>query len=84
MNGRKSDMNGRKSEHEQDFYRTVYGKRYDSADIWKIEKEHKKETVPKHGLGLKIIREITEQYNGLIDTEYGEHHYRIRVVIPLH
>lgn len=54
-----------------------------SADVREIEKERKKETVPKHGLGLKIIRSITERYNGLMDTEYGEHHYRTCVEFPL-
>lgn len=29
-----------------------------SADMGKAEPEHKKETVPKHGLGLKIVRGI--------------------------
>lgn len=54
-----------------------------SADMGKTEQKLKKETVPKHGLGLKIVRGITERYNGLLDTEYGEHHYRICVEFPL-
>ena len=54
-----------------------------SADIRESEKERKKETVPKHGLGLKIIRLIAERYKGLIDTEYAEDYYKIRVAIPL-
>lgn len=54
-----------------------------SADMGKTGQESKKETVPKHGWGLKIIRGITERYNGLIDTEYGENNYRVCVEFPL-
>ena len=45
--------------------------------------ERKKETVPKHGLGLKIVRSIADKYEGLVDTEQSEEHYRIRVALPL-
>ena len=54
-----------------------------SADITQIEKSHKKETLPKHGLGLKIIQNIAEQYHGLYDTEYGIDFYKVRVILPL-
>lgn len=54
-----------------------------SADIKQIEKENKKETVPKHGLGLKIVRNIAEKYNGLFDTEYRKDYYKVSVIIPL-
>ena len=43
----------------------------------------KKQTVPKHGLGLKIIRNITQRYEGMIDTEFEANAYRVRVVLPL-
>lgn len=54
-----------------------------SADINQIAEHEKSQTVPKHGLGLKIIRNITEQYSGLIDTEYDDTSYKIRIAIPL-
>ncbi len=54
-----------------------------SADMKQIEKEKKKETLPKHGLGLKIIQNIAEQYHGLYDTEYGKDFYKVSVILPL-
>ena len=54
-----------------------------SADIRQIEKKAKKETVPKHGLGLKIIEETTQKYNGLFDTEYGTDYYKVSVILPI-
>ncbi len=54
-----------------------------TADIKQFQETAKKETVPKHGLGLKIIRNITERYEGAIDTEYGADYYRIKVALPL-
>ena len=45
--------------------------------------EAKKETVPKHGLGLKIVCSIADKYEGLVDTEQNEDLYRIRVALPL-
>lgn len=37
----------------------------------------KKETVPKHGLGQKIIREIMARHGDLVETETGADFYRI-------
>lgn len=54
-----------------------------TADIHQIEKERKEETVPKHGLGLKVMQNITDRYDGMLDTEYGDDYYIIRVAIPL-
>lgn len=54
-----------------------------SADIRQVEKKVKKETVPKHGLGLKIIEETAKQHNGLFDTEYGQDYYKVSVVLPV-
>ena len=54
-----------------------------SANVNKIEKEHKKETVPKHGLGLKIMEEIAKDHNGLFDVEYGTDYYKVSVILPL-
>lgn len=44
----------------------------------------KDETVPKHGLGLKIIASVVERCNGVVDTEHTGNSYRIQVAIPLH
>lgn len=54
-----------------------------SANVNKIEKEHKKETVPKHGLGFKIMEEIAKDHNGLFDVEYGTDYYKVSVILPL-
>lgn len=54
-----------------------------SADIRQITQEQKEKTVPEHGLGLKIIRNITERYHGMLDTEYGEDYYSVLIAIPL-
>ena len=59
-------------ENTADFEKTAEGK---------PEKDH--QAVPKHGLGLKIIRNIINDYNGLIDTEVSKDSYCIRVAIPL-
>lgn len=45
-------------------------------------KEEKRETVPKHGLGLKIIRNIAHRYDGVLLIEEADC-YRTKVVIPL-
>ena len=47
------------------------------------EVPEQEEAVPKHGLGLKIVRDIVERYAGLADTEDMPGHYRVRVAIPL-
>lgn len=54
-----------------------------TADIKQFEETAKKEIVPKHGLGLKIIHNIAERYEGAIDIEYGADYYRIKVALPL-
>jgi len=41
-------------------------------------------TVPKHGLGLKIIRQIAERYGYLLTTEAGETTYKVSLAMPLH
>ena len=55
-----------------------------SANMNFIAEESKKETAPKHGLGLKIIQGIVKRYEGMLDTKYGENSYNVRVAIPLH
>ena len=54
-----------------------------SADMNRIKKEQKKETVPGHGLGLKIMENIARKYTGLVDTEYGANCYKVRAIFPL-
>ena len=43
----------------------------------------KKETVPKHGLGLKIIRRIAEKYNGAVTEEIHGDRYTIKIALPI-
>lgn len=45
--------------------------------------EEKTETVPKHGLGLKIIRGIVDRSGGSMDTDHEDNHYRLRILLPL-
>lgn len=54
-----------------------------SSNVHQSEKVSRNETLPKHGLGLKIIQSVVERYEGLIDLEYGEDYYKIWVAIPL-
>ena len=54
-----------------------------SMDVNLIERTYQTETVPKRGLGLKIIRRILEQYHGLIETEYGNDRCRVQIALPL-
>ena len=54
-----------------------------SADTGRIRAEEKQMTVPRHGLGRKIIHRIIEQYHGLIDTVSDGETYSVRIAIPL-
>ena len=54
-----------------------------TANMKLIRTEENDQTVPKHGLGLKIIRNIVDQNNGLMETEYSTDSYKIRIAIPL-
>ena len=47
------------------------------------ETEAKQETVPKHGWGLKIIRNIVEKYRGAIIAENNGNCFSVKIVIPL-
>ena len=42
-----------------------------------------KETLPGHGLGLKIIKQIAARYDDLLETEYGADYYNVKLAIPL-
>ena len=48
-----------------------------------ISPEAKKETVPKHGLGLKIIQGIVKKYEGAMIVEAEADHFVIQIVLPL-
>ena len=54
-----------------------------TASIVKDKKNTKKETVQKHGFGLKIIQQIIKRYHGLLDTEYDNNVYKLKIVLPL-
>ena len=43
----------------------------------------KKETVPKHGLGLKIIQGIVEKYEGTMITDTEDDRFVLQIVLPL-
>ena len=54
-----------------------------SLDSQKTEIEAKKETVPKHGLGLKIVYSIVQKHEGAILTESSDDRFSVKIVIPL-
>ena len=45
--------------------------------------EKAKAPAPGHGLGLKIIRQIMEKSNGLLETEQDGESYRVMLALPL-
>ena len=56
--------------------------------VFSLENSAKKPETPKtpapgHGLGLKIIRQIVERCNGLLEMEQGEDSYRVTLALPL-
>ena len=56
--------------------------------VFGLENSAKKPETPKtpapgHGLGLKIIRQIVERCNGLLEMEQGEDSYRVTLALPL-
>lgn len=67
--------------HEKNDYLTIVCE--NSANSSEIKKEAKKETVQKHGLGLKIIRGITKRYQGLFENKFSKNSYKIQIAIPL-
>lgn len=54
-----------------------------SFDPQEAETETIKETVPQHGLGLKIVSNIVEKYHGAILTERSEDRFSVKIVLPL-
>ena len=54
-----------------------------SADTPAVAAEAKKETVPKHGLGLKIIQGIVAKYAGAMIIESEDDRFILQIVLPL-
>lgn len=55
-----------------------------SVDVQKMTKISNKETVPKHGLGLKIIQQISDRYHCILNIEQEKNTYKTTIAIPLH
>ena len=60
----------------------VFSCKNSAAREWMQGKEEHK-TGPTHGLGLKIIRQISERYGDLMETERGTDDYKVMLAIPL-
>ena len=54
-----------------------------SFDPQALQAEAKKETVPKHGFGLKIVRAIVARYSGVITENIDGDRFIVKIVIPL-
>lgn len=54
-----------------------------SADTSRLFARRKEKTVPKHGLGLKIMEDIANQYQGIFITETGKEDFMVTVSFPL-
>ena len=54
-----------------------------SADPSKISVPKIEQTVPKHGLGLKIMEDIAGRYHGVFSTETGKQDFKVTVIFPL-
>ncbi|MGN0968460.1 MAG: sensor histidine kinase [Oscillospiraceae bacterium] len=60
----------------------VFSCKNSATQEWMRGKEEQ-ETGQKHGLGLKIIRQISERYGDLMETERGTDDYKVMLAIPL-
>lgn len=67
--------------HERDGFLGIVCE--NSFDPQEPKKEAKKETMPKHGLGLKIANGIISKYSGVITQNIDRDHFIIKIVIPL-
>ena len=57
--------------------------RLENAAAPRPAEDKKEETVPKHGLGLQIIRRITQRAGGHMSAEPGEDRFTITVALPM-
>lgn len=53
-----------------------------SADHSSIRAQQN-DVIPRHGLGLKIVRSIAERCNGMADVEFQKDHCQVRIAIPM-
>ena len=60
----------------------VFSCKNSAAREWMRGKKEQ-ETGPTHGLGLKIIRQISARYGDLMETERGTDDYKVMLAIPL-
>ena len=60
----------------------VFSCKNSAAREW-MQGKKEQETGPTHGLGLKIIRQISERYGDLMETERGTDDYKVMLAIPL-
>ena len=54
-----------------------------AARLESINTEDEEKTVPKHGLGRRIVRQIADKNGVLLQTEYGKDHYKVSLAFPL-
>lgn len=67
--------------HLKDHFLSIFCE--NSADNNTVKKEVPTYSLQKHGLGIKIMKDITKRYEGILDTEYGKDYYKIQIAIPV-
>ena len=67
--------------HERDGFLGIVCE--NSFDPREEQTEAKKETVPKHGLGLKIVKSIVARYSGVLTEKIEADRFIVKIVIPL-
>lgn len=60
----------------------VFSCKNSAAKGWEAQQTLPDE-VPRHGLGLKIIRHISQRYGDLMEAERSEDYYKVMVVLPV-
>ena len=54
-----------------------------SAKAGNSPKAPTKDSVQKHGLGINIIKNITNRYDGIFDIEYSNTSFKLQIAIPI-